>query len=44
MTKLKTAVGRSHGVGFLEDHTQVMDLVVRAEPQLYQLTEAVATM
>jgi hypothetical protein len=45
MTELKTAVGRSHDVGFLEDYTQAMDLDVRAEEsQLHQLTEVVATM
>jgi hypothetical protein len=44
MTELKTAVGHSHGGEFFEDHTQNMDLDVRAEPQLHQLTEAMATM
>jgi hypothetical protein len=44
MMELKTAVGHSHDVGFLEDHTQAMDLDMTSEPQLHQPTEAVATM
>jgi hypothetical protein len=44
MTELKTAVGRSQGVGFLEDHTHAMNLDARAEPQLQHLSEAMATM
>ena len=53
MTELKTAVCRSRGVGFLEDHTQAsnsmppfvkaMNIDTRAEPQLPQLTGAAAT-
>ena len=44
MSELKKAVGRSQGVGFLEDHTHAMNLDARAELQLHQLSEAMATM
>jgi hypothetical protein len=46
MSELKTAVGRSQGVGFLEDHAHAMNLNARAGPQLhlYLLSEAMATM
>jgi hypothetical protein len=43
MTELKTAVGCSRSAGCLEDHTQATSLDARAEAQLHQLTEAVAT-
>jgi hypothetical protein len=44
MMELKTAVGCSRSAGCLEDHTQATSLDARAEAQLHQLTEAVATM
>jgi hypothetical protein len=44
MTELRTAVGSRQGMGFLEDHTHTMNLDARTEPEVDQLSEAMATM
>jgi hypothetical protein len=44
MTELQTAASRSGSMGFLDDQTKAMHLDARADPQLDQLTETVASM